>query len=511
MDLLGDLDSPSAASALFDRQTVSGAQNRIAVIDVGSNSIRLVVYDGLSRCPAYFYNEKVMAGLGEGIHETGMLSPRGRARALRGLRRFAAVVRLMQVGGLCTVATAAVRDARDGPDFVRQVREETGLELQVASGRREAELSAKGVLLGWPRGDGIVCDMGGASMEFARLTNGVIGDCATSGLGPLKLAGLKGERLLDRHITDELTALRRAVPGDVRKLYLVGGSFRAIARIDMERRNYPLKVIHEYRLERESLKETADWLARATPADLKAFPEVSSGRVSLLPLAGRVLHRVVAALEPGSVSVSSYGIREGMLYELMPESLRAKDPLLESARQAEQANARLPGFGEMLFTWLRPLLGDRHPNDFRLYQAACFLHDTTWRAHPDYRAEMCFESVTRANLGGIDHEGRIFLGLAIYHRYANTGTGGFDARLLAMLSEDRAREAEVLGKAMRLGAMLAATSANVLDLTRLERAGTVLTLRLTGTARELNGEAVEKRVASLAQRLGCEPRIVLEA
>ncbi len=508
MESFGETDL-HAAMLPERRRSAVAEHNRLAVIDVGSNSVRLVVFDGVARCPAYFYNEKVMCGLGAGIHETGKLNRLGRDRALMALTRFAALARLMQVSAIKSVATAAVREAEDGGEFCATVKKATGLDLHVASGREEAALSAHGVLLGWPRADGIVCDMGGASMEFARVTSGVVGNCATSGLGPLQLANIGTDKKIEKEIAAELGKLRKAVPGDVRKLYLVGGSFRAIARVDMERRKYPLKVLHEYRLEPESLAETAAWIRKAAPGEVKNLADVSADRVALLPLAARVLVRLIETLRPGSISTSSYGIREGLLYELMPDTLRAKDPLLEAARQFEQSSARFPGFGARLFTWLRPVLGDRHPNDLRLMRAACHLHDIAWRAHPDYRAEVCFESVARANLGGIDHEGRVFLGLAIYHRYSNTGNSAFDPGLLGLLTPERIAEAELLGKAMRLGAMLSAATADLLDLTRLEQQGDELILTLTGNAILLGGEAVEKRLQALTQRMGCKGRVVM--
>ena len=132
---------------LFDDPSAR-ALERVGVVDVGSNSVRMVVFDGAARSPAYFYNEKILAGLGKGLAQTGRLNPEGRVRALAALRRFAALADGMDLPPLTCVATAAAREAADGPDFVREVERETGLKLLVIDGAEEARLSAQGVLLG---------------------------------------------------------------------------------------------------------------------------------------------------------------------------------------------------------------------------------------------------------------------------------------------------------------------------------------------------------------------------
>ena len=483
---------------------------RVGVVDVGSNSVRLVVFDGVARSPAYFYNEKVMCGLGRGLQETGRLDPEGRVRALNAIRRFAALSRAMQVTTLTGVGTAAVRDAADGADFVRDVQATTGLSLQVAPGEREAELAAKGVLLGWPRATGVVCDIGGASMELARVEQGRIGATATSALGPLRLAGLGSEKALAKTVQREVREVAgRVGAAGTRRIYLVGGSWRALAKLDMARRGYPLKVLHEYRLTPEDALTTCDWVRKTPREELKKISDISSSRLDLLPLAARVLAALVEHVQPGALSVSSYGLREGLLFERMPASLRARDPLLEAARHMEMGRARFPGFGAALYAWLGPLYLGTDRDTLRLIRAACYLHDISWRAHPDYRAEVCFETVTRANLSGLDHEERVFLGLAIVNRYK----GGADALghgLADLLTPARRAEAEELGRAIRLGAMLSGAAPGTLEDTRLVVGDGRLRLVLTGEARALAGEMVEKRLNAVAQRRGLTGEVVLE-
>jgi exopolyphosphatase/guanosine-5'-triphosphate,3'-diphosphate pyrophosphatase len=477
---------------------------RIGVIDVGSNSVRLVVFDGMARSPAYFYNEKVLCGLGAGLAETGRLSREGWARAAAALRRFAALARRMELSGLIAVATAAVREARDGPAFCDQVQRETGLVLHVASGGEEARLAAKGVLLGWPRAEGLVCDMGGASMELAHLVRGEIGDTATSPLGPLKLADIPDEAARLKTIKKEVKALRKAVPGPAPRLFLVGGSWRAIARLDMERVRYPLKVLHGYAPPALQLMETLAWIREQDQARLSALTGTSAARLSLVPLAAQVLAELLRRVEPGRVTVSAYGLREGLLYRQMPEAMRALDPLIEACRHMEALAARAPGFGEALFDWLAPLYPGRGAEELRLIRAACLLHDINWRAHPDYRGELCFEEVLRANFAGVNHAERAFLGLALLNRYKANASGDEVGPYAPLITAERVNEAVVLGRAMRLGAMLSGSAMGVLEHARLAIEGRRLILALAGPAQDFAGEAVERRLAALASRLGLE-------
>ncbi|MFT6931421.1 MAG: exopolyphosphatase/guanosine-5'-triphosphate,3'-diphosphate pyrophosphatase [Paracoccaceae bacterium] len=487
------------------------ALSRVGVIDVGSNSVRMVVFDGAARSPAYFYNEKILCGLGEGFAETQRLHPKGRARAIIALKRFAVLADGMHVSPLVTVATAAVRDAEDGADFRAEVLAETGLSLHVVDGNEEARLSAQGVLLGWPDAQGLMCDIGGSSMELAQLLGGgVVGRRETSDLGPLKLQGIKGgKRAVNAHISDAIDDLRTKFPENIGRLFLVGGSWRAIARIDMERRKYPLHVLHEYRMKPKDIFATIKYIEASDLDELRARTGTSAERMRLVPLATQVLKILVRKFRPREVAISSYGIREGMLYEQMPEELRRRDPLIEAARYAEATNARLPGFGRALYRFIEPLFASAPPSRKRLNRAACLLHDVSWRAHPDYRAEVCFDNATRANLGGLTHGERVYLGLALLHRYKSSRKDTNFEPLLDLLPEADVLRAEVLGRAMRFGAMFTGDRPNESAALKFFPKKKILRLTISSDrARDLFGEVAEARFHALAGALGSEAIIV---
>ncbi len=489
---------------LFDDPSAR-ALSRVGVVDVGSNSVRLVVFDGAARSPAYFYNEKIMCALGAGLATSGRLNPEGRARALDAIKRFQLLGDSMDTGPLTAVATAAVREAEDGPDFCQEVLEQTGLNIHVIDGREEARLSAQGVLLGWPGSYGLVCDIGGSSMELAEIHDGKVGRRISSTLGPLKLRDVKGGRKARKAlIRSTLEQMKSELGPQEDRLFLVGGSWRAIAKIDMARRGYPLNVLHEYRMTTASVRETAKYIAKADLDDLRLQAGVSSARIMLVPHAAEVLREVVKAFKPRDIAISSYGIREGMLYEQMPQRLRDRDPLIEACRFAEVKDARVPGFGKVLYDFIQPLFKSAKPERRRMIKAACLLHDVSWRAHPDYRAEVCFDNATRANLGGLKHSERVFLGLALLHRYTNNREGTRFERMDSLIHEKDQHQAEVLGKAMRFGAMLWLDKNAAPGELRWYPKKQILELRLTKDAAPLYGEVAAARFLSLATTLEAE-------
>ncbi len=493
---------------IFDHPDAQ-ALSRVGVIDIGSNSVRMVIFDGAARSPAYFFNEKVMCGLGAGMGETGRLNPEGRVRALAAIRRFHALAEGMGIPPLTATATAAVRNADDGPDFCADIEATTGLKVYVVDGEEEARLSAQGVLVGWPGATGLSCDIGGSSMELALLEDGGVGERASTSLGPLRLKTIPGGRKARRAEIDKvLDRLADKLPPH-KRLYLVGGSWRAIAKLDILRRGYPLHVLHDYHATPAQLRKTLDWLRGRDLEEVRAQAGLSSARIALVPVAGEVLRRLMKKFGTKEVWISAYGIREGMLYEQMSDLIRARDPLIEAARFDEAQNARVPGFGRTLYDFVLPLFRSVRPDKQRLIKAACLLHDVSWRAHPDYRGEVCFDNATRSNLGGIDHQGRVFVGLALLHRYRNAAPGLHLEPMVELLSDKDRQMAVVLGKAMRFGAMFSGNIPEAMCRVEYRPKKKELKLILPRVAAVLYGEVAEARFKSLASELGCEIEVRL--
>jgi exopolyphosphatase/guanosine-5'-triphosphate,3'-diphosphate pyrophosphatase len=472
--------------------------------------VRLVVHRVEGRAIWTVFNEKVLAGLGRDLPETGRLSPEGVRSALPALRRFRAVLDGIQPAAVYTAATAAVREAEDGPAFVTRVRNETGLDLRVLTGAEEARFSALGVIAGAPGAEGVVGDLGGYSLELVRLEGGEPGPGVTLPLGPFALGA-------PEHFDPE--AIRAAVARQLGRVdkrfqadcfYAVGGAWRNIALLHMSLSDYPLRIVHQYELGPREALETARLVARQSKGSLDRVAGVSKRRSDTLPYAALVLEGLIERLGLSKVVISAFGLREGLIFDDMPEGLRRLDPLLEGcaalgARQgvAEQLGAALELWLQPLWRRLAPLFDDGR--DQVLLAAACRLADLGARLHPDHRAELVFDQVLRAPIAGMNHPERAFLAAAIHARHTGQPAPPPTARLL---TPERAQGARVLGAAMRLGCDLSGRSPPLLANAELslEKGALVLTA-LRENADLLLGEQTAKRLASLAQALDVQPKI----
>ena len=491
----------------FKEKVSSGSIERLGVIDIGSNSVRLVVFDGAARSPAYFYNEKVICSLGSNLSSDNVLNVDNKNKALAALKRFVLLSKAMHVT-LIAVATAAVRNSKDGVAFCEEILQETGLNVTILTGEEEANLSAQGVLLGWPGADGLVCDLGGASLELAEISKGTVGKTISCPIGPLYLNQFYLDQKLQRDfVNSELRKSKKLFSRKYTNIYLVGGSWRSIARTQMEMTDYPLKVLHAYQMRIAEIKGTLTWIMRASLKDLEAKSPSSSSRLRLLPSSAIILNELIDCFQPKKLAVSSYGIREGLLHSAMNKKLREQDPLLEACRHMEASAARIPGFGLTLFNFIMPLFETSEKNFVRLIKAACFLHDVSWRAHPDYRAEVCFDNATRANLGGIDHQGRAFLAIALLYRYKSPKKNEIFSKIFSILDKKDRRKAEILGKAMRFGAMLSGSTADSMGKLELDNSKKLLKLKISEKNKDLFGKVVQQRFASVALRMSYEPII----
>ncbi len=493
-----------------------GRAQRIAVVDVGSNSVRMVVFLAETRIPAVLFNEKSLCGLGEEIETTGRLSEEGKRLALAALARFAVLAERMRVDEVIAVGTAALRDAEDGEEFARVASETSGIEIEIVSGRDEARLSAQGVLLGDPAAAGLAADLGGASLELVRLDATApdpVGEGVTTRLGALRVLSQLADRDASKvtaRIDDELDAAVAALglaKDRPETLYALGGSFRAFASAWMELRGHPLRVLQGYSLPLAEAREAAEWLARTKPAELRQISGVSERRARVTPAACLVLSRLLDKARPKRLAISAFGLREGAYWRRLAPELRAADPLLDAAAQIESLQARTPGFGAELFQWLKPVLTGFSETETRLAHAACLLADAGWRTHPDYRAVTALELVTRNAFGGVDHQGRVFLSAALLHRYKGGRKAARMEPALGMIAPESLARAEALGRGMRLGAAVAGAAPGVLPRLRLERSKSALTLKTTRADAIFGGEEVERRLEAFAAALAVEPKV----
>lgn len=485
----------------------------VAVVDIGSNSVRLVVYDGLRRSPSPVFNEKVLCGLGKGVALTGMLAPEGIRRAINELKRFRALCRIIGAETIYAVATAAAREAKNGPAFIKKAQQALGSPIDVLTGKQEAEYAALGVISGIPDADGVVGDLGGGSLELVDVKNGRMGQGITLPLGPLRLVDMAGGSLVRaREIVD--AALMASPLVEIlrgRNFYAVGGTWRNLARLHMAQSGYPLHVLHSYTIPRESARAVADVVSGLSPGALKDVRPVSKSRADTLPFGALVLERLLALSQAQQLVVSVFGVREGLLYGKLRPKRREADPLLSACWDFARRYARSPEHELELCDWTDQIFGSEAlpetAEQRRLRHAACLLADIGWRAHPDYRGERSLSMISQAAFVGVDHPGRLFLSLAVFFRYEGSGSSVAPREFLRLMDEDMLERAHVLASAQRLAYVLTAAMPGLLPKIKLSFTPKALVMKLPKRLADIMGERVEKRLEGLAAMLGRSAKI----
>lgn len=480
---------------------------RCGVVDLGSNSVRLVVYEGRCRNPVAIFNEKAVLRLGRGLQTTGQLNPDAMEQAFTVMHRYHAVARAMGASPFEVLATAAVRDASNGADFIARLQARLpGVPIRLISGLEEAEFSAEGVLCGIPNADGILADIGGGSLEVVRLDSGRRGASTTLPLGVIRLAERAGnDPVRARAIAEaDMAGVPWLGEGVGCDLYLVGGAWRALARIHMLQTGYPLHMVHHYSISREEARDLTALIASAGRRALERLPGVPRRRIDDLPYAGVALRRLLRATGVRRVVFSASGLREGWLMQRLPEEVRTQDPLLAAGRELASRLGRDPSLPPALMDWTAPLFPQESLGARRLREACCWMSDIGSHDHPEFRAEQAFLRVLRQPGIGLDHHARAFLALATAMRYEADADAGFLAPARLLLDLASASRAEVLGVALRLAYTLSAGTPDLLAGTALMLRGGQLVLRLQEDSGVFAGESVVRRLDRLAQAVGLE-------
>lgn len=492
------------------RSGLALASRPVGIIDIGSNSVRMVVYQGLSRVPVTMFNEKVMAGLGRGLAANGRLGDAAMDTAVGALSRFRALGEAMQLSQLRAVATAAVREAANAEAFIGRVRDECGLEIEIISGAEEARGAAFGVIAGIPLADGVVGDLGGGSLELVRVKGGQTHEQISLPIGALRLEAVRRtkSRALAPFIRKALDRVGWADVGRGLPFYMVGGSWRALAQVHMYLHDHPLPIVHQYEMPVEAAASLVRTLARIAPSQLKDVPFLSTSRLPSLPGAAMLLAATVKRLGSSSIIASGFGLREGLLYGQLSPEVQALDPLVTAARAEGARQGRFPEHGDMLFKWMDGLFeAHEHMGDRRLRLAACLLSDIAWRAHPDFRAERGVDAALHGNWVAVTAAERAALACALHYCFG----GRSDSPVLQMLARlapaDQLARARCWGLALRLGQRLTGGTATALANSRLVREAGTVELQLVQPA--LLGESVQRRLRLLASAMGLEPAVRL--
>ena len=488
----------------------------VAVIDIGSNSVRLVVYATMSRSLVTIFNEKTLCGLGREVQTTGLLAPDAVAKALTSLRRFRALCRVMKVGRVYAIATAACRDATNGPDFIAKAERICGVKIEILSGPREAKLSALGVISGIHKPDGIVGDLGGGSLELIDVHGNRVRSGLTLPLGSLALQDLSHKSLkrAERIVRNDLSDVAQLKAGRGRTFYAVGGTWRALARIHIVQSNYPLRVMHGYSIPAPDALDFARRLRRLAAANMLANIEVvADARRPLLTYAALVLEYIIRVAKPKTIVFSTFGVREGLLYSMLPQAERSEDGLICAAQTLNELLSRSARHAEELIDWtdrlVRVVKLRETEEDRRLRHAACLLSDIGWRVHPDHRGEETLSLITNGNFTAVSHQGRVFVALSVFYRYAGLSEQNEPPAVIrGLLPPAMVERARVLGAAFRVAHLVSAARPGVLPATHFRSRGRKLMLVFEHRLVDLVADRVGSRFKQLAKLVGRSGSIV---
>ncbi len=485
----------------------------LGVLDIGSNSVRLVGYSGSARTPLPIYNERAFCRLGEAVAATGRIEGVPYDLAIQTFHRFRAIAAQLGIGNLAVFATAAVRDAENRDAFVAEAEAILGHKIRVLSGEEEAIYSADGVMLSIPNADGIVADLGGGSLELARVYDNQTHHWASLPLGVLALdqhAGGKHE-LMVQQVGDALKQISWLSEGKDLPLYVVGGTWRNLAKIHMVHEDYPLDVLHQYAVPAQQMASFARALIDEGPEiDLS---QSSSNRRGALPIAAIVLDKLVEAVQPDDIIVSANAVREGILYSILEKKFRKLDPLLLACEEMAERLCKSAAYGHELAAWTSDLFTGRHAQFAsdkelkRLRLAGCLISDLAWASHPGFRAEVLRKTVLTAPFGGISHQGRVFLGHALSYRH-EVEDSWYGANRLSLKPEDE-KLARAFGLCLRLAHSLSASLPNLLPLTQLTFGKDKLVLTIDPSQAELLGPIIDNRLERVASVLGLTSQVEL--
>ncbi len=499
------MNAPFPILSLEGSQTMS---ERRAIIDIGSNTVRLVVYGGPRRAPTVVLNEKVSAKLGKDLDRTGMLPEKAMGAALAGLGRFAALLRLLGVADVQTVATAATRDASNGGAFLDRVRA-LGLSPRQLTGEEEAHASALGVIGAFPEARGIVADLGGGSLELVRIDGGTIGHGISLPFGTLRLPDLRGSG--ERRFASRFDgALGTAWNGQAGlPLFLVGGSWRAFSRyalhLETQAHASQLDDPHGLELEPEAARRIAATLAREFT--LAPVPGISGSRLNALPDAAALLVQLIDALQPSSLVFSSWGLREGLLYAGLDPAAQREDPLLASIGGFAQRYGVTHSLAMMVSNWTAPVSGYLTDRAEALRWSATMLTLAAQRTEPNLRRDEGLDWALRKRWIGIENQGRAQLAATMI---GNSGAIEVPPDVFELAPPEAIREAIGWGLATRLCRKLCAGAAPAIANSSIAVTGGKLVLTLREPAAPLYTDSAARSLKLLADWLGLQFSVNVE-
>ncbi len=472
-----------------------------AIIDIGSNTVRLVVYGGPRRAPIVLLNEKVTPRLGREVAKSGVISDKAMQLALSALRRYVTLLKLMNVTDVQTVATAATRDAENGHIFIAEV-EKLGLTPRLLSGEEEARTSAMGVIGAFPLASGMAGDLGGGSLELTDIADGGCGDAITLPLGTLRLRQLRADG--DTAFRNKVRKMLRSANwqhGEGEAFYIVGGSWRALAMYAMHHLDWPMDDPHDFEILPGALSKVCAEIVAGKTKDA-VVPRIASSRMESLPDAAALLDCLVEETKPSRIVFSSWGLREGLLYTSLAPREQQQDPVIAGVAAFVKLHDVTPDTAALVVDWIGDILPGTDRVDLQFRTAATMLALAALRLEPNVRTEDALAWALRKRWIGLDARGRaLFAAVSL----ANAGETQLPKSISPFADKDDLYWAVAWGLAIRLCRKLANCNAQGLAHSSIAIEGDRIVLTLDELTAPLYSHSVTKNLGKLAEWLELEP------
>lgn len=490
----------------LDKASLGKMTSSVGVIDIGSNSIRLVVFAGATRVPFSLFNERAICSLAEGLQKTGKLDAARVKHAILAIGRFVRLAHAMNVSRLHIFATSAVRDAENGPALIQRVYEMYGVRVDVLSGSEEARYTALGVMSCTPEASGVVADLGGGSLELAEINSKKsfeVGKTASLPLGVLRLADLPKNlgRTLKQHADLHFHAAPWLSKKKIKKLYLVGGAWRAVAKVMIQLIDHPLKIVDKFTLSADEIQKLLARVAEINCQQLENDFDISIRRATHLPSAISLIRFLLEKAQPEQIIFSIHGVREGYYFHHLPKKIRERNPFDDTLIALTNKRHRFAPQPDDLLAWLSPLFPNESPTLCRLRHTACAISDLYWEEHPDYRAQQAFIKTLSMALIGFSHHDRAMVALSILYRHQNSDHFPAARNVLPLLTEEEVHQCKTIGYALRLAHTISGGAPDVLIKSHLTLTAKELILTMPRSDHAYMLAAFDKLLERLANHL----------
>lgn len=466
------------------------SSSTIGLIDIGSNSIRLVIYRSDGRLPHPQFNEREVCRLGEEVGRSGYLGDKQMKQAFSTLERFAAIVQASQVDALEVFATEALRRAHNSIDFITRAEAILNIRVRVISGKEEAAMSALGVCAGFLDPVGLVADLGGGSLELVPVTSGKVihSDQAVS---------VPCGYLIDKTEDEIISALQSVSWLYTMKgqpFYAVGGVWRAIATTYVYQLKPRIDIVHGLSMTADQMRWIMDQI-EAADGDIYGIPDA---RKSSMAQAIRITRILIDLLKPDGIIFSAFGVREGILSDRIDLIARQGDPLIDGVKEYAVMTTRFPHQGKHIAHIMADLMGYLPPSYQRLAHACCYLCDLAWLEHPDHRSRLAMEKMLGLSVVGISHAERVWMAAVLYTRYEGSMPRNKD--VLALIPHEDRKLAKSTGLLLRLLMTFSGGISNMLEQVHVTPSDSGYAL---GIADHLigSGDLINRRIASANRNL----------